>query len=338
MAEMTRIVSANIIPRFNSPTWMYSLPALFPQLQIVDKAYKQFERVMNSLITERGEEIQKARTEMGGDAVDSIKDVFGRLVDARSSDGKLSLSDEEIIANCFIFIFAGHETTAGTLSGTIAFLGLYPEIQERVYNTIKEVLGDRPPTLEDFDALEDVLACFYETLRVITPAYVSFREAKSDCVVSLPRTDNPSVVQDIPLKKGTMVILDWVGLSYNPQVFPDPEKYDPWRWTRSKKSERAATAGVTKATQADEVSATSGMSSFDGFPYFSFGPRTCLGHKFAKVEAVCFLTLLLRDWRVEVKLEPGQTKEAWREKWLDPTFGITMKLGKNIPVKLVRRA
>jgi len=50
------------------------------------------------------------------------------------------------------------------------------------------------------------------------------------------------------------------------------------------------------------------MSVLDAFAGFSFGPRTCLGHKFAKVEAVCFLTLLLRDWRVETALEPGETR------------------------------
>lgn len=38
------------------------------------------------------------------DVADSIKDVFGRLVNARLADGKNTLSDEEIIGNCFVFV------------------------------------------------------------------------------------------------------------------------------------------------------------------------------------------------------------------------------------------
>lgn len=44
--------------------------------------------------------------EGGGD----FKEVFGRLVIARLSEGKLALNDYEIIGNCFFFVFAYHGT------------------------------------------------------------------------------------------------------------------------------------------------------------------------------------------------------------------------------------
>ena len=68
---------------------------------------------------------------------------------------------------------------------------------------------------------------------------------------------------------------------------------------------------------------------------FSWGPRTCLGHKFAKVEAVAFLTMILREWRVEVDLK-GESKESWRERVLAPKFGGALMFGE-VPLKLVRR-
>ena len=77
-------------------------------------------------------------------------------------------------------------------------------------------------------------------------------------------------------------------------------------------------------------------SSMDGFIGFSFGARTCLGHKFAKVEAVCFLTNLLREWRVEVILEKGETMEMWKERVLTPKFIFTLSFGE-VPMRLVRR-
>ena len=88
--------------------------------------------------------------------------------------------------------------------------------------------------------------------------------------------------------------------------------------------------------EAPEPTSASAVSSLDGFIGFSFGPRTCLGHKFAKVEAVCFLTNLLREWKVEVVLRDGETIEGWKERILTPQFGVTLTLGQ-VPVRLVRR-
>lgn len=65
----------------------------------------------------------------------------------------------------------------------------------------------------------------------------------------------------------------------------------------------------------------------DTFLGFSSGPRTCIGKKFASVEAVAFLTLLLRDWKVDVKLSHGESTEAWRRRVLVPVLGTSFKTG-----------
>ena len=66
----------------------------------------------------------------------------------------------------------------------------------------------------------------------------------------------------------------------------------------------------------------------DTFIGFSSGPRMCLGKKFASVEAVCFLTLLLRDWKVDIKLESGETVEQWQKRYLHPNPAVTLTVGK----------
>lgn len=53
----------------------------------------------------------------------------------------------------------------------------------------------------------------------------------------------------------------------------------------------------------------------------------CLGKKFASVEAVCFLTLLLRDWKVDIKLEAGETVEQWQKRFLHPNPVVTLTVG-----------
>ena len=121
---------------------------------------------------------------------------------------------------------------------------------------------------------------------------------------------------------------------YDPQSFPEPESFKPERWTSVLNPQ--ASESIARDTAATEVSSSAPASSLEGFVGFSYGPRTCLGHKFAKVEAVAFLTLLLREWRVDLPLKKGVTRSAWRKKALNPSLGILMGIGE-VPLKLVRR-
>ena len=121
---------------------------------------------------------------------------------------------------------------------------------------------------------------------------------------------------------------------YSAQYFSDPDSFKPQRWKRSHTA--SSSVPTAKATQADEITGSSPISTFEGFIGFAYGPRTCIGHKFAKVEAVAFLTLLLRDWRVVPVLKGGESKEAWTVRILEPGFGQALLLGE-VPVRLIRR-
>jgi cytochrome P450 len=69
---------------------------------------------------------------------------------------------------------------------------------------------------------------------------------------------------------------------------------------------------------------------------FTAGPRTCIGRKFATTEAVCFLTLLMRDWRVEAILREGETKAEWQERVLQATLGLSLAV-RDVPLRFTRR-
>ena len=53
-------------------------------------------------------------------------------------------------------------------------------------------------------------------------------------------------------------------------------------------------------------------------------------------EAVAFLTQFLRDWKVDVVLEPGQTREQWKQKNLEAELVLTLAV-QPVPLKVVRR-
>ncbi|KZT40284.1 cytochrome P450 [Sistotremastrum suecicum HHB10207 ss-3] len=307
--EIITQVSMNILPRFVLPWWIYTV---FPTkgLRAIDTAYKTIEVLLRNMIDTRADEIRKSMS-LNEDLDHQIRDVFGRLVAAQIREGeKLSLNDQEIIGNAFILLFAGHETTAYTLSATLALLALNEEEQEIAYQHIRKTLpDDRLPTFDDYDSLNVVLACFYEGLRMYPAAYLTIREASEDTRLSVPSLKRPGEMETVTIKKGTTIMNDFVGMSYNERIYSNPGKFQPSRWYDT---------------------------NVDRLTNFGAGPRTCLGMKFATTEATCYLTLLLREWKVEVVLEDGQTKEEWKTKYLTPTLLTTLTLDE-VPLRLVKR-
>ena len=104
---MVFAVSKSIIMRSRLPKLAYLYKG-FRSLNECDEAYTVFEKFMADRIASREAELRKLRSMEEGDIGEGIRDVFGRLVNAILSDGKLALSDSEMIGNCFILIFAGH--------------------------------------------------------------------------------------------------------------------------------------------------------------------------------------------------------------------------------------
>ncbi|KAH7917032.1 cytochrome P450 [Leucogyrophana mollusca] len=236
------------------------------------------------------------------------KDVFSLIVSASETDGKLTMSDEELVGNTFFLLFAGHETMAHIWNATIGFLALYEDAQEEAYREVVAVApGDTPITFSMSTKLEKVLACFLETGRLFPPGFVLMRDTTDDVV--LTTYDEHRVESKIALSRGVRVAVDMVGLHYNPRHFPEPEEYRPSRWYDVPESEHS---------------------------FYSIGPRACTGRKFANTEACCFLAHLLREWRLKIVLRPGESRQQWRARVLRAKATMTLGVG-DVPVQLVRR-
>ena len=64
------------------------------------------------------------------------------------------------------FLIAGHETTANLLSWTCCFLSQHPDVQEKAYQEVIQILGDKEPTAEDIPKLRYCKALLEECLRL----------------------------------------------------------------------------------------------------------------------------------------------------------------------------
>ena len=114
----------------------------------------------------------------------------------------------------------------------------------------------------------------------------------------------------------------WYLKGYDSAIFPDPERYDPTRWSLGNNNN---TAQSKLASGEDQL-----------YP-FSLGGRTCIGRKFATVEAVAFLTHMLRDWNVEVVRREGETVQGWKDRVFDPQMSMSLNFAGDVPLKLTRR-
>ncbi|KAJ7472656.1 cytochrome P450, partial [Mycena latifolia] len=296
--EALAIVSGSSIARLVTPRWMYKLP--IKRLQDIETAYTSLEDFMKALISAR-------RDELSVEEGRGQKDLFRLLIQASESEGNLRMTDEELIGNTFFLLFAGHETTAKALDAAIGFLALYEDIQEEVYQEIRAATADGQLQFQDYARLIKVQSCFLEAARLFPASFMMLRDTTETVVLKTDEEDG--LGGQIILEPGTRVSVDVVGLHYNPNHFPNPEEFRPSRWYGASESDMSM---------------------------FSLGPRACIGRRFALTEGVAFLSNLLRDWRLYIILEPGETRGEWRTRVMKGVTAMTLGVGK-VTVRLTRR-
>lgn len=193
---------------------------------------------------------------------------------------------------------AGHETTAHTLTFTMAYLALNPDVQQKMFEEVDRVLGGRDPTYSDVDNLIYCKCVFKETLRLMPP------------VASIPKkTTAPMELCGYTLPADTKVYLNAYVMQRDPKHFPEPERFNPDRFDT-------------------RISAPVSNNVF--FP-FSLGQRSCIGMGFAQIEAVTVLAMIAQHFTLHV---PSDVDKAH---YLDFKCMLTMQPVNPINVIMKRR-
>ncbi|GMR45979.1 hypothetical protein PMAYCL1PPCAC_16174, partial [Pristionchus mayeri] len=202
-----------------------------------------------------------------------------------------SLEEEDIREEVDTFMFGGHDTIAAGLGWAVWCLACNPEIQERAYQEIIQVLGndiDRELNREDIGKLVYLERCIKESMRLYPPIPFVGRQLQSDfqCDIAMSQ-----FIIDI------LVSLRYFSLLR--KIYPQALEFDPDNFL----PERIAT-----------------RHAYDYIP-FSAGPRNCIGQKFAQYEEKIVLSWLLRRFRFESD-EPIASQKFAAETILRPVNGI----------------
>ncbi|HEX8355137.1 MAG TPA: cytochrome P450 [Pyrinomonadaceae bacterium] len=221
-------------------------------------------------------------------------DLLSTLLHAVDEEGdRTGMTNEQLRDEVMTIFLAGHETTANALTWCWYLLAQNPEAEARLHAELDAVLaGGRAPAPEDVPALRYTEMVVAETMRLYPPAWALGRLALEDYEVGGYR-----------IPRGSLVLVSQYVIQRDPRFFPDPERFDPERWTPEAKAARPQ------------------------FAYFPFGggPRRCIGEGFAWTEAVLILATLARRWRA--RLLPGRAPELLPRITLRPgPGGVPMRL------------
>ncbi|PHN05957.1 cytochrome P450 [Flavilitoribacter nigricans] len=195
-------------------------------------------------------------------------DLLDMLLEARYEDTGEGMTDQQLLEECLILLVAGHETTANAMAWAWYLLGRHPEAVDKLRTEIGSVLGKKAPGFDTLPQLEYVNSVLQEVMRLYPPAWILDR---------IPIEDDE--FEGLSLPKGRIIGLYIYGIHHDPQYWPEPEKFDPDRFTKD---------------------ATRQRPSFAYLP-FGGGPRLCIGANFAMMEMQMMLVRILQHFEMTLE-------------------------------------
>ncbi len=196
-------------------------------------------------------------------------DLLTRLMQARDEETGEAMSANLLRDESITTFFAGHETTARTMTFAWFALAANPQVAERLHAELDAILGDRTPTLDDLHHLPYTLQVIKEVLRLYPPAPFYIRDA-----IANDQLDGFNTL-------GLPVLMSPYYTHRHPDFWEEPHEFNPDRWTPEQEAK---------------------MHPYAYHP-FAAGQRVCIGNNFSLLESHILLSLLAREYAP--RLAPG---------------------------------
>lgn len=219
------------------------------------------------------------------------RDLVGMIVRARDENGE-ALSDAQVLAHINILLVAGHETTTTLASWVLYLLATHPQERQQLEQELDAVVpAGTTPTVEALRSLKRLDAFIREAGRLYPP------------VINVPRgTLSEFEFGGYRIPAGTQVRLALAGSHMLPNVFPNPERFEPERFLPPRDEERKTPYGLVT---------------------FGGGPRICIGINFAQIETKALAAHVLRHYELEAVGPPSPHGGHWTAVLVD---GIKLKV------------
>ncbi|CAL8313558.1 unnamed protein product [Lota lota] len=219
------------------------------------------------------------------------KDILTQIIKSAGLEEEMTKEDEDFMLDNFVtFFIAGQETTANQLAFCIMELARNPDIMEKAQKEVDAVIGMKQEiSYDDLGELTYLSQVLKETLRMYATAPGTSRELPEDMTIS-----------GVHIPAGVMCMFDSYVCGRMDKFFKDPLTFDP-----------------------DRFHPDAPKPYYCYYP-FALGPRSCLGQKFAQMEAKVVMAKLLQ--RFEFSLVPGQSFDILDTGTLRPQSGVVCNI------------
>lgn len=213
--------------------------------------------------------IDRHKSTYNEDNMRNIIDLYIKERNSRQSKNDSTaayFTDSALMASLLQFVTDGVVTVGGFLCVFFRSLLDHPEEQEKMYQEIIDIIGtDRDPEIDDKNKLPYTNAFIYEVVRTCT-VFPYF--PKVQC-------SRETTISGYRIPKGAVMLLDSWSAHFDPNVYEEPEKFNPSRFI-----------------------AKEGIKRPDLPVLFGIGKRTCMGESFALSQAFLFVATLLKHFRL----------------------------------------
>jgi len=257
---------------------MQPIAFIFPNLPLPvlrrrDKARIRLQELVTGIIEKRAQKKEKS------------DDAFQMLIDARYEDGS-ALSPHEITGMLIGTLFAGHHTTAGTATWIALELARNPEQMNKVLNEFDSLYGhDGEVTFQSLREIPVFERVIKEVLRLHPPLIFLIRKVVKDLHF-----------KDYVIKAGKFVCVSPRVSHRIPEIFPDPEKFDPDRYTEERQEDATPFSWIA----------------------FGGGRHKCSGNAFAMLQLKAIYAILLRRYKFELVGAPESYQDNYKEMVVQP--------------------
>ena len=252
----------------------YHLPYLpTPAFKRRDKARVRLQELVGDIVKKR--ESQKEKP----------SDMFQSLIDMEYKDGE-KLSANEITGMLVAAVFAGHHTSSGTAAWVLIELLKAPELMRSAINELDDLLGEKGEvtfqSLREMPILESVLK---EVLRLHPPLIILMRQVEEDLHF-----------KQYTIKKGDMVWACPPVTHRLSNLFKDPEKFDPSRFSEPRCEDKNLMA----------------------YQPFGGGKHKCSGNAFALFQIKAIFAVLLRRYDFQLADGPDTYVDDYTQMIVQP--------------------
>ncbi|XP_017150682.1 probable cytochrome P450 9h1 [Drosophila miranda] len=193
---------------------------------------------------------------------------------SKDSSQYADFTDEDLLAQCLLFFFAGFQIISSALCFLSYELCMNPEVQSELYSEILSVdreLGGEPLTFDRLTRMKYLDMVVQEGLRKWPPSIATDRECNKDIDLC-----DESGEKLFSAKKGDILQIPIFPLHHDPENFAEPERFDPQRFSDERRDE------IRPGT----------------FLPFGVGPRNCIGSRLALMELKSIVYQLILGFRL----------------------------------------